>query len=49
MDIIRPFEVVLDNDSEQFVRADSFDLVSVDCEAFIDSNALRPLEIDGNR
>ena len=30
--MIRPFKVVLDNDSEQFVRADSFNLVSVNCD-----------------
>ena len=30
--MIRPFKVVLDNDSEEFVRADSFNLVSVDCD-----------------
>ena len=27
---LRPFKVVLDNDSKEFVRADSFNLVSVD-------------------
>ena len=30
--MIRPFKVVLDNDSEELVRADSFNLVSVDCD-----------------
>ena len=30
--MIRPFKVVLDNDFEQFVRADSVHLVSVDCD-----------------
>ena len=30
--MIRPFKVVLDNHSEEFVRADSFNLVSVDCD-----------------
>ena len=30
--MIRPFKVVLDNDSNEFVRADSFNLVSVDCD-----------------
>ena len=28
--MIRPFKVVLDNGSEEFVRADSFNWVSVD-------------------
>ena len=31
--MIRPFKVVLvDNDSEEFVGADSFNLVSIDCD-----------------
>ena len=30
--MIRPFKVVLDNDSEELVRADSFNLVFVDCD-----------------
>ena len=33
--MIRPFKVVLDNDSEEFVRADSFNMVSVDCDGWV--------------
>ena len=32
IDMIRLFKVVLGNDTEQFVRVDSFNLVSVDCD-----------------
>ena len=32
--MIRPFKVVLDNDCEELVRADSFNLVSVDYDGF---------------
>ena len=30
--MIRPFKVVLDNDSEEFARHESFYLVFVDCD-----------------